>query len=83
LRIVSEHSATSKRLAWRVCDELFGENVVSEEALTELATGLSEQGLDMNWAFETVLKSELFFSDQNIKSRIAPPETYVLGWPAR
>ena len=79
LRIVQEHPATSRRLAWRVCDELFGENVVPEEALTELATGLKEHDLDLSWAFETVLKSELFFSKANLKSRIAPPETYVLG----
>ena len=79
LKIVSEHPATAKRLAWRVCDELFGEKVVSEKALAELGEGLSKNGLDMNWAFETVLKSELFFSDSNLKSRIAPPETYVLG----
>ena len=79
LRIVLEHSATSKRLAWRVCDELFGENIVSEEALDELAKGLRERDLDLSWAFETVLKSELFFSKANLKARIAPPETYVLG----
>lgn len=79
LKIVLEHPATSKRLAWRVCDELFGEGVVSEEALSELAKGLRKNDLDMNWLFETVLKSELFFSAKNLKSRIAPPETYVLG----
>ncbi len=79
LKIVLEHPATSKRLAWRVCDELFGENVVSEEALTELASGLVEHELDIEWAFETILNSELFFSEANLKSRIAPPETFVLG----
>ena len=79
LRIVLQHPATAKRLAWRVCDELFGENVVSEEALSELATGLREHDLDISWCFEAVLKSELFFSQANLKSRIAPPETYALG----
>ena len=79
LRIVLEHPATSKRLAWRVCDELLGEDVVSDEALSELASGLRDHDLDVSWAFETVLKSELFFSKSNLKSRIAPPETYVLG----
>lgn len=72
-------AVTSKRLAWRVCDDLFGENVVSDEALEELAKGLRDNDLDMKWAFETVLNSELFFSDANLKTRIAPPETYVLG----
>lgn len=79
LKIVLEHPATSRRLAWRVCDELFGENVVSDEALAELASGLTENDLDLGWAFETVLNSELFFSESNLKTRIAPPETYVLG----
>lgn len=79
LKIVLEHPATSKRLAWRVCDELFGESVVSDEALAELASGLAENDLDMQWAFKTVLNSELFFSGSNLKSRIAPPETFVLG----
>lgn len=79
LKIVLEHPATSRRLAWRVCDELFGESVVSDEALAELASGLTENDLDMQWAFKTVLNSELFFSNSNLKSRIAPPETFVLG----
>lgn len=79
LKIVLEHQATAKRLAWRVCDELFGEDVVSKEALSELADGLRKNELNMDWAFETVLKSELFFSDMNLKSKIAPPETYALG----
>ncbi len=79
LKIVLEHPATSKRLAWRICDELFGEQVVSEEALTELADGLVEHELDIQWACETILNSELFFSKANLKSRIAPPETFVLG----
>jgi uncharacterized protein (DUF1800 family) len=79
LGIALKHPATSKRLAWRVCDDLFGENVVSDEALAELAAGLVKNDLDMNWIFETVLNSNLFFSKPNLKSRIAPPETFVLG----
>jgi uncharacterized protein (DUF1800 family) len=79
LKIVVEHPATSKRLAWRLCDEMFGENVVSGEALTELASGLADKKLDMRWGYETVLNSELFFSQSNLKSRIAAPETFVLG----
>ena len=79
MKIVLEHPATAKRLAWRVCDELFGENVVSNDALQALADGLIENDLNMSWAFETVLNSSLFFSDANLKTRIAPPETFVLG----
>ena len=79
MKIALKHPATSKRLAWRVCDEFFGENVVTDEALTELATGLANNDLDMSWAYRTVLNSELFFSQSNLKSKIAPPETFVLG----
>ena len=79
LKIVLEHPATSKRLAWRICDELFGENVVSNDAIIELAAGMAERKLDLSWAFNTVLNSQLFFSNANLKSRIAPPETFVLG----
>ncbi len=79
LKIVLEHPATSRRLAWRICDEVFGEGVVSDAALEELAEGLVENDLDIQWAFETVLNSGLFFSNANLKSRIAPPETFVLG----
>lgn len=47
--------------------------------MAELATGLAERELDLAWAFKTVLNSGLFFSDANLKSRIAAPETFVLG----
>ena len=79
LDMVLKHPATPRRLAWRICDELFGEQVVSDEALEELATGLVDHELDIEWAFATVLKSELFFSKENLKTRIAAPETFVLG----
>ena len=79
LKIVLEHPATAKRLAWRICDDLCGENVVSNEASMELAAGLRDNGLDLRWAFETVLSSELFYSQTNLKSQIAAPETFVLG----
>lgn len=79
LRIVLQHPATAKRIAWRICDNLLGENVASPAAIAELANGIGEHDLDLGQAFETVLKSELFFSDKNLKSQIAPPETFVLG----
>ena len=79
LRIVLEHPATSKRLAWRICDEFFGEGVVSDDAMTALANGLTKNDLDIQWGFETVFNSELFYSNSNLKTKIAPPETFVLG----
>ena len=71
--------ATSRRLAWRLCDTMMGEGVVSDSALKELASGLREHDLNIAWAVETVLRSELFFSDANIASRISSPVEFVAG----
>ncbi|MBM4075094.1 MAG: DUF1800 domain-containing protein, partial [Planctomycetes bacterium] len=56
-----------------------GENVVSSDALQELATGLRENELRIDWAVETILRSDLFFSNDNIKSRVVDPVCYLIG----
>ena len=71
--------ATSRRLAWRLCDLFMGENVTSGEAMDELAQGLREHDLDIAWAVETILRSELFFSDKNIASRVSSPVEHIVG----
>lgn len=73
------HKATSQRLAWRLCDTFMGEGVVSTAALAELAAGLREHQLDIGWAVETILRSELFFSDPNIASRVSSPVEFLLS----
>ncbi len=42
-------------------------------------SGLREHDLDIRWAVETILRSELFFSDANIASRVSSPVEYLLG----
>ena len=79
LDLLLAHPATARRLAWRICTVLMGENVASDEALDELAAGLSEHDLDVRWAVETVLRSELFFADENIASRVKSPPEFLIG----
>jgi uncharacterized protein (DUF1800 family) len=74
-----EHPATSRRLAWRICNVFMGEGVLSDEAIETLATGLREHDLNMGWAVETVLRSELFFTEANIGTRVASPVEFIIN----
>ena len=78
-KLLVGHEATSQRLAWRLCTHFMGENVVNEAALTELASELRKRNLDIAWAVETILRSELFFSKKNIATRISSPIEFVVG----
>jgi uncharacterized protein (DUF1800 family) len=78
-QILLNHSATSKRLAWRLCQYFMGEGVADGAPREQLAAGLREHDLDIGWAVGTILRSELFFSDKNIATRILPPAEYVAG----
>lgn len=73
------HPATSKRLAWRLCDVFMGEGVVDQSHLDELAEGLHERELNIGWGVETILRSELFFADKNIASRVSSPVEYIVN----
>jgi len=77
--LLLNHEATSRRLAWRLCDNFMGEGVVHDEALDELATGLRKNELDMAWGVRTILSSDLFFSDANIATRISSPVEFLIG----
>lgn len=79
LAILVNHPATARRLARRLADEFCGEDVVDEKALNELAHGLVKQSLDIGWAVETILRSELFFSTGNIASRVCDPVTFLVA----
>jgi uncharacterized protein (DUF1800 family) len=77
--ILLAHPATARRLAWRITGEFFGEEVVNDAALDELADGLRQHELDIRWAVETILQSELFFSAANIGSRVCDPVSFLIG----
>src|SRR4029079_8225825 len=67
------------RLAWRLISEFFGEGVVSPAATDELATRLHQDNLNIESAVETILRSELFFSPANLRTRIADPVSFMIG----
>jgi uncharacterized protein (DUF1800 family) len=79
VRMVLEHPATSRRLAWRVCELFLGEKALATADVGALAEGLRARDLDMGWAVETVLRSRTFFADDNLGNHVLPPVEYVLG----
>ena len=79
LSLLPQRPATARRIAWRLCTVFFGEGVVDERSLAELANGLSERELDLNWAVETIVRSQLFFSPPNMRTRILGPIEFLVG----
>jgi uncharacterized protein (DUF1800 family) len=79
ISVAVKNPATARRLAWRICRTFLGESVVSEESIDELATGLYERDLDVDWGVETILRSRLFFADANLRSSVAGPVEFVMS----
>jgi uncharacterized protein (DUF1800 family) len=79
VRMVLEHPATPRRLAWRVCELFLGEKALKTADVAALADGLRERHLDMGWAVETVLRSRAFFANDNLGDRVRGPVEYVIG----
>src|SRR5262249_39917029 len=79
VRMALEHPATSRRLAFRICELFMGEAAVDAVGIKALAAGLREHKLDIGWAVETVLRSEAFFAEGNLSSRVLGPVEYVVG----
>ncbi|HZY85084.1 MAG TPA: DUF1800 domain-containing protein [Gemmataceae bacterium] len=79
VRIVLEHPATARRLAWRVARTFLGERALARADLNALADGLRRRNLDVGWAVETVLRSRLFFTDESLGDRVVGPTEYVVG----
>jgi hypothetical protein len=79
LRLLLEHPATADRLAARLCEFFLGEGAADAAAALALANGLRERHLDIGWAVETILRSELFFAEANLGGRVVGPVEYVVG----
>ncbi len=79
VHMVLEHPATADRLAFRICELFMGEQAVDAAARKALATGLRQHRLDIGWAVETVLRSQAFFAEANLGTRVLSPVEYVLG----
>jgi uncharacterized protein (DUF1800 family) len=81
VKILLEHPATARRLAWRICDWLMGEMAIDGAAIQTLAAGLRKHDLNIGWAIETVLRSRVFFADANLGNRVLGPVEFVIGMP--
>jgi hypothetical protein len=81
VRMLLEHPATARRLAWRLCEWLMGETVGGAAALDALAAGLRAHDLNIGWAVESILRSRAFFADVNIGSRVLGPVEFLVGVP--
>ena len=79
LRILTEHPAAARRLVWRLCATFMGENVADASAIEELAIGLRRHDLNIGWAIETILRSNLFFAEANIGTQIVDPAPFMIG----
>ena len=79
VRMLVEHPATARRLAFRICKLFMGEKVASSEQHSALANCLRERDLDTGWAIETVLRSEAFFSNSTLGNRVLGPIEFVIG----
>ncbi len=79
MRIALEHPGTAKRITFRVCQMLMGEGVVSDDQLTNLAKEFGKQNMNVDWLLKTVLSSKLFYSPENIGSRVQGATEFVVG----
>ena len=78
LKILLEHPATSRRIAWRLSQLFLGETVPAAD-LESLATGLRENDLSIEWAVSTILRSRAFFATSNLGSRVSSPVEFALA----
>jgi len=79
VELLLNQPAAPRRLAWRLCRTFMGEGVVDDSALDQLASGLAANELRVDWALETMLRSRLFFSAANLRSRVAGPVEFVVS----
>lgn len=76
--VLLQQDATSRRLAWRLCDHFLGQ-AVEQAALEQLAECLRAHELRITPALELLVKSERFFSASELNSRIRSPISFVVG----
>jgi hypothetical protein len=79
VRMVLEHPATAWRLAWRICELFLGEKALKAADIDALASVLRKHNLEVGRGVETVLRSRLFFSDENIGNRVSGPVEFVVA----
>ncbi|QDV74310.1 DUF1800 domain-containing protein [Botrimarina mediterranea] len=70
---------TARRVANRLGGLLMGEGAIDHEAINSLAAGLQRNGLNIGWGVETILRSEAFFRDDNLRTRVTSPAQHAIG----
>jgi uncharacterized protein (DUF1800 family) len=79
IRILLDQPAAARRIAWRLCRTFMGAGVVDDAALEELAHDLRTSNLDVGRAVATILRSQLFFSETNLASRVSDPAEFIVS----
>src|SRR5262249_31290769 len=79
VKMLVEHPATARRLAWRLGETFFGEGALDAGALNALAEGLAKRELDTGWAVQTILRSKVFFAEANLRRKVLDPVGFVVG----
>ena len=77
--LLLDHPSTAWRLARRLSATFLGEGVVDDLALARLADALRADGLHVGRGVALVLRSNLFFSDRNLRAKVADPVGFVVG----
>jgi uncharacterized protein (DUF1800 family) len=78
VRIVLEHPATADRLAFRLCEQLLGEDV-PEATRKGLTDDLRGHELNIGRGVERVLRSRAFFGEEGLGRRVVGPVEFVVS----
>lgn len=79
VNMLLDHPALAERLTRRLSEQFFGDEVLDQASLNALAQGLRDHNLDIGWAVETILRSEAFFAEKNLRTRVIAPVEFVVG----
>ena len=79
VQMLIEHPAIATRLSHRLCELFMGEGVINDASVDQLASILRQNKLDIGHAVETIVRSDLFFSDRNIGNRVLSPAEFIVN----
>jgi uncharacterized protein (DUF1800 family) len=77
--LLLEQPATAEHIARKLCRQFVGNSGVPAEAMQQLTDGLRQHDLNISWALERILASQLFFADANLGNRVLCPVEFVVG----
>lgn len=79
VRILLKQTAVAERVSWRLCTTFMGEKGVTESNIQSLANHLQSHNLSIRSAVETILRSEAFFAESNIGTKVSDPVDFVVA----